>query len=224
MRLYRLCMNQRYLFFDLDGTLIDPKIGITTCLQYALKKLDVPVPDADELLWCIGPPLYRSFAELLHTTDESMINAGVRFYRERFSAVGKFESSLYQAIPATLRRLKSEGFQLFIATSKAHVYAEEILRHFEIAAYFTKVYGSELDGRLTEKADLLAHALNTEQLAPEDCWMIGDRKHDVIGANANQMECIGVLYGYGSREELVNAGARHLAATPDELCEIVYSS
>ena len=214
-------MNRRHLFFDLDGTLIDPKIGITTCLQYALKKLDVPVPDADELLWCIGPPLSRSIAELLQTTDERLIDAGVRLYRERYSAVGKFEATLYQTIPATLHRLKSEGFQLYIATSKPRVFAEEILRHFEVAEFFTKVYGSELDGQLNEKADLLAYALNAEQFAPDACWMIGDRKHDVIGANANKMDCIGVLYGYGSREELANAGARHLAATPDELCEIV---
>ena len=214
-------MNRRHLFFDLDGTLIDPKIGITTCLQYALKKLSVPVPDADELLWCIGPPLSRSLAELLQTTDERLIHAGVQFYRERFRVAGKFEATLYQAIPATLHRLKSEGFQLFVATSKLHDYAEEILRHFEIARYFTKVYGSALDGRLGEKSDLLAHALTAEGLAADDCWMIGDRKHDVIGANANKMECIGVLYGYGSREELANAGARHLAATPDELYEIV---
>ena len=214
-------MNRPHLFFDLDGTLIDPKIGITTCLQYALKKLNVPVPDADELLWCIGPPLSRSLAELLQTTDERLIHAGIQFYRERFRAVGKFEATLYQAIPATLHRLKSEGFQLYLATSKPRVFAEEILRHFDVAEYFNRVYGSELDGRLNEKADLLAHALEIEQLASDDCWMIGDRKHDVIGANANNMGCIGVLYGYGSREELANAGARHLAATPDELCEIV---
>ena len=214
-------MNRRHLFFDLDGTLIDPKIGITTCLQYALKKLSVPVPDADELLWCIGPPLYRSLAELLQTTDDRLIDTGVQFYRERFGAVGKYEATLYQGISATLQRLKSKGFHLYIATSKPRVFAEEILRHFEVAEYFTTVHGSELDGRLNEKADLLAHALNIEQLAADDCWMIGDRKHDVIGANANKMDCIGVLYGYGSREELVNGGARHLAATPDELCEIV---
>lgn len=214
-------MNRRHLFFDLDGTLIDPKIGITTCLQYALKKLDVQVPDADELLWCIGPPLYRSFAELLHTTDERLIDTGVQFYRERYGVVGKFEATLYQGISATLQRLKSEGFHLYVATSKPRVFAEDILRHFEVAEYFTKVYGSELDGRLNEKTDLLAHALNAEGLASDACWMIGDRKHDVIGATANRMECIGVLYGYGSREELTNAGARHLAVTPGELCEIV---
>ena len=102
-----------------------------------------------------------------------------------------------------------------------HEYAEEILQHFEIDTYFTKVYGSELDGRLGEKSDLLAHALNAEGLAADDCWMIGDRKYDVIGANANKMDCVGVLYGYGSREELTNAGARHLATTPDELPRIV---
>jgi phosphoglycolate phosphatase len=199
------------IFFDLDGTLTDPKPGITGSIQYALKKLGRPVPTQDELAWCIGPPLRGSFAKLLG--GEELADRGVELYRERFGDVGLFENSLYPDIKATLAALKPRA-RLFVATSKPHVFAERIIDHFGLRPYFEYVFGSELDGTHVHKYDLLAFALERTATDPARALMVGDRSHDIVGAKKNGMDGIGVLYGYGSREELVEAGAKHLCATP----------
>jgi phosphoglycolate phosphatase len=203
------------VFFDLDGTLTDPKIGITGSIQYALEKLNLPVPTQDELTWCIGPPLRTSFVALLG--GEEGADRAVALYRERFGDVGLFENALYAGIEETLTTLTASGRKLFVATSKAHVYADRIIDHFGLRKYFGHVFGAELDGTRGDKSDLLRYALEKTSTDPARAIMIGDRKHDVIGAANNGMPTIGVLYGYGSREELTKAGAAHLCATPGEI-------
>ena len=210
------------IFFDLDGTLTDPKFGITRSIQYALGRLDRAVPPEDELTWCIGPPLRASFKKLLGTDD--LAGEALSLYRERFADIGLFENELYPGIEDTLSVLAKpvlakSGRRLFVATSKPSVYAERIIDHFKLKVYFERVFGSELDGRRSDKTDLLSYALKVTQVDPLDAIMIGDRSHDMIGARNNGMTAVGVLYGYGSKEELLNAGAHRVCATPRGLLE-----
>ena len=200
------------IYFDLDGTLTDPKIGITRSIQYALRKLDLPEPSPDELTWCIGPPLRDSFVRLLG--GDSQADLAVSLYRERFGDVGLYENAVYPDIEHILGALKQSHRRLFVATSKAGVFAERIIEHFGLGRYFEQVFGAELDGTRAQKSDLLAYALENTGVDPSRALMIGDRSHDMIGARNNGMGAIGVLYGYGSREELVEAGASHVCATP----------
>lgn len=209
------------LFFDLDGTLTDPKIGITRSFQYALEKLGETVPSVEDLLWCIGPPLRESFAQLLRAHDDALLHAAVSHYRERYAAVGKFENAVYDAIPDALQRLQTRGIALYVATSKLRGFAVEILEHFQLAPYFQEIFGSDADGRHADKRELLAHALSAARLDAACCGMVGDRKFDMIGAAANGVCGIGVTYGYGSRDELLNAGARHIADAPGDICHIL---
>ena len=201
------------IYFDLDGTLTDPKPGITRCIQYALQRLDHPtIPTADELTWCIGPPLRSSFVTLLGG-DQSADRA-VALYRERFSDIGLYENGVYDGIDEVLTALRASGHRLFVATSKAHVYAERIIDHFGLRRHFERVFGAELDGTRADKSHLLEYALKEVAVDPAKTLMIGDRRHDMVGAKNNGMKGIGVLYGYGSRDELLEAGAHHVCATP----------
>jgi phosphoglycolate phosphatase len=201
-------------FFDLDGTLTDPKPGITRCVQYALEHLGFPVPTQDDLVWCIGPPLHASMKKFVGTDE--LAHRAVELYRERFRDVGLYENDAYAGIEETLAKVAVGGRRLFVATSKPKVYADRIIEHFGLGGLFEHVFGSELDGTRTDKADLLAYALSEAKLDPARAIMIGDRSHDVVGARKNGMKAIGVLYGYGSLAELTDAGADHLcAAHPD---------
>lgn len=212
-------MPTETLFFDLDGTLTDPKPGITGSIQYALRKLDRPVPSQDELAWCIGPPLRASFVTLLG--GEEHADRAVELYRERFSDVGLFENSVYPGIEGLLAKLSQSGFRMFVATSKPHLFARRIIDHFRLNSYFERVFGSELDGTRVHKADLLRFALEQTRAIPSHSLMIGDHSHDVLGAKANGIDAIGVTYGYGSREELIAAGARHLCASPGAILGVI---
>lgn len=207
------------IFFDLDGTLSDPKPGITGSIQYALGKLDRPVPTQDELTWCIGPPLRASFVALLG--GETHADRGVELYRERFGTVGLFENKLYDGIVPVLAALHGSGRTLYVATSKPHVFADRIIDHFGLRQYFTRVFGSELDGTRVDKSDLLRYALDETEVDPARTLMIGDRKHDVIGAANNGIAAIGAVYGYGGRHELVEAGAKHLVTAPNEITALI---
>ena len=200
------------IFFDLDGTLTDPKLGITRSIQYALQRLDLPVPSQDDLTWCIGPPLRASFVVMLG--GEARADLAVSLYRERFGDVGLYENSVYPDIEHILATLKQSHGRLFVATSKARVFADRIIDHFRLRDYFEHVFGAELDGTRVDKGELLTYALESAGLNPQHALMIGDRSHDMIGAKTNGMGAIGVLYGYGSREELIEAGASHVCATP----------
>ena len=201
------------IYFDLDGTLTDPKPGITRSIQYALQKLDHPtMPTEDELTWCIGPPLRASFVRLLGA--ETSADLAVSYYRERFSDIGLYENGVYDGIGDVLTSLCASGHRLFVATSKPHVFAERIIDHFGLRDHFERVFGSELDGTRVDKSHLLEYALKQAAVDPSKTLMIGDRSHDMVGAVNNGMKGIGVLYGYGSRDELLEAGAHHVCATP----------
>jgi phosphoglycolate phosphatase len=207
------------IFFDLDGTLTDPKIGITRSIQYALERLGREVPHADALTWCIGPPLHASFVKLLGDID--LADRALLLYRERFGDVGMFENAIYDGIEATLASLADGSRRLFVATSKPHVYATRIVAHFKLDGYFEHVFGSELDGTRVDKSDLLQYAIAETGIDSADALMIGDRSHDIVGARNNGMRALGVLYGFGSRDELIEAGAHGLCAAPHDIPEQV---
>lgn len=207
------------IYFDLDGTLTNPKPGITRSIQYALEKLDRAAPSEDELTWCIGPPLRASLKKLLGTDD--LADRALTLYRERFGDIGIFENEVYPGIEATLSVLAKSGRRLFVATSKPIVYAERIIDHFNLTRYFERAFGSELDGTRADKTELLAYAVQATHVDPARAIMIGDRSHDMIGARNNGMTAVGVLYGYGSEAELVDAGAHHVCATPPMLLDHV---
>ncbi|QOZ27655.1 HAD family hydrolase [Bradyrhizobium sp. CCBAU 51753] len=210
------------IFFDLDGTLTDPKPGITGSIQYALEKLGRKVPTQDELTWCIGPPLRASFAMLLG--GEEYADRAIELYRERFGTVGLFENSVYPDIAEVLGALRATPRRMFVATSKPHVFATRIIAHFGLSGHFDHVFGSELDGTRVNKVELLAYALEQTGADPASAVMIGDRSHDVIGAKRNGIRAVGVTYGYGSAEELREAGASELCATPRAVLHHIHSS
>jgi phosphoglycolate phosphatase len=164
------------IYFDLDGTLTDPKPGITRSIQYALAKLGRDVPTEDELTWCIGPPLHASLKKLLGTDD--LADKALLLYRERFVEIGLFENVVYPGVEETLSAVASSGRRLFVATSKPGIYAERIIDHFKLTAYFERVFGSELDGTRSDKTDLLGYALRTTGVDPSQAVMIGDRSHE----------------------------------------------
>jgi phosphoglycolate phosphatase len=205
------------IYFDLDGTLTNPKPGITRSIQYALRKLDREASSEDDLTWCIGPPLHASFKKMLGS--DTLADAAILLYRERFSDIGLFENEIYPGIEDTLSVLAKSGRRLFVATSKPVIYADRIIDHFRLRGYFERVFGSELDGTRADKTELLGYALEAMQVDPAQAIMIGDRSHDMIGARNNGMTAVGVLYGYGSRQELLAAGAHHLSASPRGLLD-----
>ena len=192
-----------HVLIDLDGTLTDSKIGIQTCIRYALAQLGQPLSDAIDLDWCIGPPLKQSLAKLLNTTDAELAEQALAFYRERFSSVGLYENAVYTDVPQTLNALKQRGYRLFVATAKPTVYAKQIVQHFQLDAFFEHIYGSELNGERTNKAELIAYILQQQpQLNAQNTLMVGDREFDVLGARAHRIDCIAVQYGYGTLHEL----------------------
>lgn len=207
------------VIFDLDGTLTDPKPGITRSFQVALERLGRTPPSADDLEWVIGPPLRESFVKLLGSDAEA--DRAVALYRERYGVVGLFENEVIAGIPALLARLAADGRRLFVATSKVRVYAVRILEHFGLAARFEGIYGSEFDGTRANKRELLRFLFATEGLDPADSVIVGDREHDAIGAAAVGMATIGVRWGYGSDAELTAAGAAAIVGTPDELGHVL---
>ncbi len=204
------------IFLDLDGTLTDPKDGITRSIRHALIGLGIDPPPEDALTWCIGPPLIDSLTALAGG-DPALGARALTLYRERFGSIGLFENAVYPGIPEALQALGATGARLFLATSKPHVYARRIVAHFGLGDALDGVFGSDLDGTNVHKSDLLAHALAETGGAGGSALMIGDRRHDVEGARANGLSTIGVLWGYGGPEELIRAGADHLAAAPADL-------
>jgi phosphoglycolate phosphatase len=205
------------VLIDLDGTLTDPKKGITACIQHALRSLGYSVPEEAALIRYIGPPLKEAFRELLPLDKHYEVDLAIEKYRERFTAIGMFENAMYPGIPEALESLRSRGARLFVATSKPRVFAERILDHFELSHYFEKIYGSELDGTRTNKAHLISYILSDSLLDSAHTTMVGDRLHDAMGAMANGVRPVGVLWGYGGREELLSAGVDTLIEVPREL-------
>ena len=195
-------MHHPTVLFDLDGTLTDPREGITRSVHIALAKLGIDEPDLAALEHFIGPPLLQCFMAS-YGLDEATAWQAVNHYRERFKVTGLYENRMFAGVPSLLDALQAQGRMLYIATSKPTVFAEEIARHFGFDRYFKRIYGSELDGTRTNKVELLAHLLESEGLAPGSALMIGDRKHDLIGARSNGVQAVAVGYGFGSREELL---------------------
>ncbi len=194
------------LLFDLDGTLTDPELGITRSIQYALHKLGcAEQPPREALRRYIGPPLRRSFAELLETEDGSILDAAIAAYRERFSDIGIFENEVYPDVPGGLARLGEQGHRLWVATVKPEVYARRIVDHFNLTSLFQRIYGSELNGENSEKSDLVSYILAHERLRPATVFVIGDRGQDILAGRANGLRTIGVLWGYGSENEIRSA-------------------
>jgi phosphoglycolate phosphatase len=214
-------MPANAILFDLDGTLTDPKPGITRSIQFALSELGHIPPKADELDWCIGPPIKESFSQLLNTSDETVLQQAISIYRSRFSTIGLFENTLYPQIGENLKNIRFAGYKTFVATSKPYIYAIRIIDYFGLSLLFDGVYGSELDGTRSVKSDLIHHILVTENISPSTTFMVGDRKHDMIGAKHHNLTAIGVTYGYGTEQELRDYGANFIAHSPDEIAKLL---
>ena len=208
-------IRARTLLFDLDGTLTDNYAGIAASIVHALARLDAPAPPEAVLRTCVGPPLRETFARLLATGDAAQIERAIAHYRERFADVGWRENVAYDGIVDALDALAGRDARMYVCTAKPDVFARRIVEHFGFAPRFRAVYGADLAGRLDDKAKLMAHLIAAEGVDPARSVMIGDRGHDVRAARANGMRAVGVLWGYGSREELEGADA--LAATPRDL-------
>ncbi|PFA69755.1 phosphoglycolate phosphatase [Bacillus sp. AFS015802] len=214
----------KVILFDLDGTLSDPKVGITKSVQYALHKMNIVEPDLDKLECFIGPPLQVSFAEY-YNFDVTNTQKAIDLYRERFKEIGMFENELYANIPLLLKSLKEQGFTLVVATSKPTVFAEEILKHFNIEQYFELIVGSNLDGTRASKTEIIQYILNKyTEYTLGNFIMIGDRKHDIIGAINTGIDSIGVTYGYGSCEELSHCNPTFIVDKVDQVKDILMGS
>ncbi|MFD2829270.1 HAD hydrolase-like protein [Corticicoccus populi] len=212
----------QHILFDLDGTLSDPKIGITKSVQYALKQFNINEENLDNLECFIGPPLQVSFKEYYGMNDKD-ISLAIEYYRERFKDKGTYENVLYPEIPGLLESLKEKGCILDVATTKPTVFAEEIVQYFEIDHFFNHIVGSHLDGTRSIKGEVIEHALNMYNQDLDEFIMIGDRKHDLIGANSMQIDSIGVTYGYGSYDELYNEKPTHIVNNIKQLRDILIS-
>lgn len=212
----------KYVFFDLDGTLTDPFRGITNSVIYALEKMGYPHGTNEDYRLFIGPPLRESFRIKCGMTVDEAEHA-LALYREYFSPIGIFENRVYDGVTQMLEKLKNKGYTLVLATSKPRVYAGRILEKFDLKKNFSDVFGSELDGTRDRKDEVIGYALETLSASPDDVIMVGDRLHDVIGAKAHGVRTIGVLYGYGDREELIAAGADFLACDTDEIYNCIIS-
>lgn len=216
------------VLFDLDGTLTDPWEGITRCVQYGMEAAGHYEPDREKLTPFIGPPLMDMFMGEYGFTKEQA-ELAVDKYRERFREKGMYENKIYEGIEELLKALKASGKRLGVATSKPEVFAVPILEYFHIDSYFEHIVGSELSGERVRKGDVIKEALRrfgAEGKAGEKgeramVWMVGDRKHDVIGAGEAGIPCVGVLYGYGGYEELSQAGADRLVSTVGELARLL---
>lgn len=223
----------QYILFDLDGTLTDPKQGITGCVQYALHKMGIEEPDTDKLTPFIGPPLLDSFHEFYGFSKEQGQQAIV-YYRERFSGTGIFENEVYPGVEKLLGDLKAAGKKLAVASSKPGVFVERILEHFGLRAYFDVVVGSELDGTRTKKEEVVEEALKCllpeglfremmEEMSDEAVYdsvvMVGDRRFDIEGAKEYHIASVGVAYGYAAPGELSAAGADVIVESVEGLGE-----
>lgn len=210
-------MSPMHLFLDLDGTLTDSRPGILASMRHALTTLGLEVPADEALSHFIGPPTHDAFRELLQSSDPELNARTIAIYRQRYSKLGLFENSVYPGISQGLQALRDADIPLFVVTSKPEVYANTIIDHFELRQYFSRVYGSELTGERSNKGQLIAHVLRSEGISQAHAWMIGDRLHDIVGAKQNGLRSAGVLWGYGSLEELSAAGADTLFQTVPEL-------
>ncbi|MEG2288391.1 MAG: HAD family hydrolase [Clostridium sp.] len=216
-------MMKKYILFDLDGTIIDPKIGITTSVAYALNKFGIEVENLDNLCKFIGPPLKDSFMDFYNFTEEDAEKA-ILYYRERFESKGLYENFVYENFEELLISLKNQNKILLVATSKPTIFAEKILENFNLRKYFDFVGGSNLDGTRSNKVDVILHVLNENSITDlSSAIMIGDRMHDIVGAKKAGIESVGVLYGYGDYDEHSASGADYIVKDIEELSTLLCS-
>jgi phosphoglycolate phosphatase len=207
------------LLLDLDGTLSDNFTGIAASIRHALAVLSAAPVDDATLRGCVGPPLRESFARLIADADQAVVERAIVAYRERYGELGWQENTAYPGVGAALESLAKRGARLFVCTAKPEPYAKRIVAHFGFDAFIERVYGADLAGTLDDKRKLLAHMIESEALDPRACTMVGDRHHDIRAARSNATGAVGVLWGYGSREEL--ADADRLLETPEELAALI---
>ncbi len=207
------------LLFDLDGTLTDSTEGIVRCLEYALERMGFDIPeDTNKFL---GPPLYRSFAEFCGMNEEQ-VNEAVRIFRERYSTVGLFENRVYEGVPEMLKRLRDGGKRIMVATSKPEVYAMRIFDRFGLSQFFEIVGGANINGTRNDKDEVIEYVLEKAGISDRSSvLMIGDRRQDVLGAHKTGLKCMGILWGFGSIEELTEAGADFIAETPVKAADML---
>ena len=209
--------SYKIILFDLDGTLTDPKVGITKSVQYALHKMGIHEKKLESLTCFIGPPIQDSFTDY-YGFDEVQTQAAIDYYRARYKEKGMFENKLYEGIPPLLQALKDNQCTLVVATSKLTVFAEEILKYFQLDEYFDLVVGSNLNGTRSSKAEIIQFILDYyADYTREEFVMIGDRKHDINGANKTNIDSIAVCYGYGSIAELNDSKPTKIVETVEEL-------
>jgi phosphoglycolate phosphatase len=209
------------ILFDLDGTLTDPRIAITTSLAHALREVGVSPPPLDQLTWCIGPPLRQNLGRIMGAERTHLIERAVELYFHRYAAEGVRETILYPGVDAMLRRLRGGGASLYLASAKLTAHAAEALAAFSLLDYFTGVYGSARDGSLADKVELIRSIVEKTGIIPERTAMVGDRELDIIAGKANRMYTVGVTYGYASRGELEAAGADALCPSPQALPDLL---
>lgn len=211
----------QYVFFDLDGTLTDPGIGITNSVAYALNKWNIEVKERSELYKFIGPPLEESFRKYYDFSEKDAQKA-VEYYREYFCVTGIFENTIFDGTEKLLADVKQSGRKVVLATSKPQEFAEIILKHFHIEQYFDYVAGATMDASRNKKADVIRYALELcGNPDLNDVVMVGDREHDIHGANVNGLDSIGVLCGYGDRDELQTAGATYIVDKIEDVWEFL---
>ena len=207
------------LLFDLDGTLTDSAPGIINCFKHTLDVMGFDEPE--NIMRVVGPPLYDSFAEVCGMNSEQVLEA-VRIYRSRYADIGLFENNVYDGVPEMLKRLKDNGKRLLVATSKPEVFAVRILEKFGLAQYFDIIGGADINGSRNDKSEVIEYVLSRAGITDRcDVLMIGDRKHDMIGAKKCGIPCMAVLWGYGCREEFTENGADIIVNTPQEAADII---
>ena len=211
-------MTKKAIFFDLDGTLTDSGEGIMNCAALALEHFGLPVPDREQMRVFVGPPLDQTFIRFGVPADRT--DEAIAVFRSRYRTVGKFENFPYPGIRETLQTLKEQGHRLFVATSKPEVLANEVLNHFDLARYFEQIAGATLDGSRSHKADVITYLLGLTGDVGQTL-MVGDTAFDVIGAAAHGIPTIGVSWGYGTVEDMEEAGAKAIAHSMDELADLI---
>ncbi|WP_449460418.1 HAD family hydrolase [Streptococcus suis] len=211
------------ILFDLDGTLTDSGQRVLNSVAYALEKMGIEEPDTANLNRFIGPPLYESFSRFYQLSPEDTQSA-VDAFRVYFKEKGMFENQLYPGIIPLLEELRTAGKTLVIATSKPEIFAKQILEHFGIAHYFDVIAGASLDSSRISKADVISYAINQLEAFPNNAVMIGDREHDIEGARMHQLPAIGVLYGYGNKQEFEKAGATMIVETVQDLKRVLLTT
>jgi phosphoglycolate phosphatase len=209
------------VLFDLDGTLTNPRVAITSSMAHALAEVGAPVPPIEELVWCIGPPLRQNFGRLLGLDRAHLVERAAQAYLTRYAIEGVRETIEYPGIDAMLRAIGDAGPRIYLATTKFVDHAEEVLIAFSLRQYFEGVFGARSDGSMGDKRELLKHIIEKTGIDPARAVMIGDREHDIVGAKANGISTIGVTYGFGSREELEKAGADAICESPAAILSLI---